>query len=208
MANKEILTRIKHKRDTSLNWTINNPVLLNGEIILVDTAEGRGGLRAKIGDGIKTYTQLPFSDEILRDLINDNKVTIDDALSSTSTNPVQNKVINTAINNLNTLIGDGVKEDMPLYIVGRMTLAASQNGTALEPNELAELLRTKHCYILQPNLGHGGHKDYMGILSCSVYHEVNEVVCVKCYYIDSSGSTGSTGSIGSTQNGRLPSGAI
>lgn len=201
MANKEILTRIKHKRDTSLNWTINNPVLLNGEIILVDTAEGKGELRAKIGDGIKTYTQLPFSDEILRELINDSKVTIDDALSSTSTNPVQNKVINTAINNLNTLIGDAVKEDMPLYIVGRRSLAASQNGTALAPNELAGLLRTKHCYILQSGSGHADSEDYMGVLSYSVYHKDNELACVKCYYIDSSGG------ISSTQNGTPPGGA-
>lgn len=35
-----------------------------------------------------------------------NKTTVDSALSSTSTNPVQNKVVNTAINNLNTLVGD------------------------------------------------------------------------------------------------------
>ena len=197
MANKEILTRIKHKRDTSLNWTINNPVLLNGEIILVDTAEGKGELRAKIGDGIKTYTQLPFSDEVLRGLINDSKVTIDDALSSTSTNPVQNKVINTAINNLNTLIGDAVKEDMPLYI-NRGRLAASPIDAALAPNELAELLRTKHCYILQPG---GAVDDYMEILSCSVYHETNAVVCVICYFIDSGGK------ISSTQNGSHHGGA-
>ena len=198
MANKEILTRIKHKRDTSLNWTINNPVLLNGEIILVDILEGKGGLRAKIGDGIKTYTQLPFSDEILRDLINDNKVTIDDALSSTSTNPVQNKVINTAINNLNTLIGDGVKEDMPLYI-NRGRLAASPIDAALAPNELAELLRTKHCYILESIPGHTGHETYSEILSYSLYRDANGVVCVICYFIDSS-------SISSTQNGTIPGG--
>lgn len=34
------------------------------------------------------------------------KVTVDSALSSTSTNPVQNKVVNTAITNLKTLVGD------------------------------------------------------------------------------------------------------
>lgn len=199
MANKEILTRIKHKRDTSLNWTINNPVLLNGEIILVDTPEGKGELRAKIGDGVKTYTQLPFSDEILRDLINDSKVTIDDALSSTSTNPVQNKVINTAINNLNTLIGDAVKEDMPLYI-NRGKLAASPIDAALAPNELAELLRTKHCYILESIPGHTGYETYSEILSYSLYRDVNGVVCVKCNFISSSG-------ISSTQNGTPPGGA-
>ena len=34
------------------------------------------------------------------------KVTVDSALSSTSTNPVQNKVVNSAISNLSTLVGD------------------------------------------------------------------------------------------------------
>lgn len=34
------------------------------------------------------------------------KVIVDSALSSSSTNPVQNKVVNTAISNLNTLVGD------------------------------------------------------------------------------------------------------
>lgn len=36
----------------------------------------------------------------------DTKVTVDSALSGTSTNPVQNKVVNTAISNLKTLVGD------------------------------------------------------------------------------------------------------
>ena len=35
-----------------------------------------------------------------------NKITVDNALSSTSTNPVQNKAVNTAIINLNNLVGD------------------------------------------------------------------------------------------------------
>ena len=63
----EFNTRIKFKRDTSSNWTSKNPVILNGEIILVDTDSGE--LRAKVGDGSKSYTQLPFSDEVIRSLI-------------------------------------------------------------------------------------------------------------------------------------------
>lgn len=35
-----------------------------------------------------------------------NKTTVDSALSSTSTNPVQNKIVNEAISNLNALVGD------------------------------------------------------------------------------------------------------
>ena len=68
-------TRIKMKKDSEENWNQNNPILLNGEIILIDTDSGE--LRAKVGDGVKTYTQLPFTDEILRNLITgkQNKLT-------------------------------------------------------------------------------------------------------------------------------------
>lgn len=68
----EFDARIKFKRDTSSNWTSNNPKLLNGEIILVDTDSGE--LRAKVGDGVKSYTQLPFSDEVIRNLITEHNV--------------------------------------------------------------------------------------------------------------------------------------
>lgn len=64
MANKTFNTRIKNKRDTSANWTSKDPVLLDGELIIVDTASGE--TRFKIGDGTKKYSQLPFQDEILK----------------------------------------------------------------------------------------------------------------------------------------------
>ena len=53
--------RIQNKRDTAARWENNNPVLLNGELIIVDT--NAGDIRFKIGNGSKTYTQLPFQDE-------------------------------------------------------------------------------------------------------------------------------------------------
>ena len=59
----EYNTRIKHKRDTSANWTAKDPVLLDGEIIIVETANG--GVRKKVGDGTKKYSQLPFDDEAI-----------------------------------------------------------------------------------------------------------------------------------------------
>ena len=73
MANKTFNTRIKHKRDTSANWTSADPVLLNGELIIVDTASGE--MRFKIGDGIKRYSQLPFQDEMLRNSFADTYAT-------------------------------------------------------------------------------------------------------------------------------------
>ena len=71
MATRTVISRIQTKRDTAVNWESNNPVLLNGEEIIVDTNAGE--IRKKIGDGTKTYTQLPFTDETLRNLIS-NKV--------------------------------------------------------------------------------------------------------------------------------------
>ena len=65
----QINTRIRQKRDTAANWTNNNPVLLNGELIVVETSTG--AIRLKVGDGVKTFNQLPFTDEALRALITD-----------------------------------------------------------------------------------------------------------------------------------------
>ena len=76
MANvKSYNTRIKLKRDTSANWTTANPVLLQGEMILVETTSGT--IRRKIGDGTKTYTQLPFDDEAIYDSLGQKAATSD-----------------------------------------------------------------------------------------------------------------------------------
>lgn len=91
MANKIFNTRVKNKRDTEANWESKNPVLLDGEIIVVTTTSG--DTRFKVGDGKKTYKQIPFQDQKTRDLI----PSVDSSLSSTSTNPVQNKIIKTEL---------------------------------------------------------------------------------------------------------------
>lgn len=75
----EFKTRIRNKRDTSANWTAANPILLSGEKIIVDT-EG-GEVREKIGDGVHRYTQLPFTDEKLRTMI-DGKVAVAQGVSN------------------------------------------------------------------------------------------------------------------------------
>ena len=74
MATKQFNSRIQWKKDTSANWTANNPVLLNGEIAIVVTNSGE--TRFKIGDGTSAYTALPFQDEAIRALITavDNKI--------------------------------------------------------------------------------------------------------------------------------------
>lgn len=58
---KTIQATVKNRTDTAANWTQKNPVLAEGEIIVVQTNAGE--TRLKIGDGVKTFTQLPYIDE-------------------------------------------------------------------------------------------------------------------------------------------------
>jgi hypothetical protein len=67
MATKELKARMRNKRDTASNWATNNPMLLNGEVVIVDTSSGE--TRTKTGDGSSRYNALPFDDEIVRNLI-------------------------------------------------------------------------------------------------------------------------------------------
>lgn len=74
MPNKIFNIRLRNKRDTEANWEKKDPLILDGETIVVTTASGE--TRVKIGDGAKNYTQLPFLDEVLKNEIN-NKAAID-----------------------------------------------------------------------------------------------------------------------------------
>ena len=61
MANKTLLAQIKQRSDTAANWTVKNPIISDGELIIVTTNAGEK--RFKVGDGEKTFTQLPYADE-------------------------------------------------------------------------------------------------------------------------------------------------
>lgn len=130
MAEKNLKARIVHKHDIEANWLLATGFTpKQGEIIVYDIDDNYSYERIKIGDGVQNVNNLPFADAHKVDKVsgkglstNDyttteknklagiaegaNKTIVDSALSSTSTNPVQNKVVNTAISNLNTLVGD------------------------------------------------------------------------------------------------------
>lgn len=91
MAEKNIKTRIIHKHDTETNWEkATNFIPKQGEMIVYDIDSTHNYERVKVGDGKTLVSALPFVNE-------ENKITVDSSLSSTSTNPVQNKVVNSAI---------------------------------------------------------------------------------------------------------------
>lgn len=60
MSEINIKSRLKLRKDTEANWEKSNPILLNGEMIIIDTASGE--TKIKIGDGTTPYTKLPFVD--------------------------------------------------------------------------------------------------------------------------------------------------
>lgn len=122
--------RIVNKHDTEANWLkATGFIPKKGELIVYDKDSTYSYERFKIGDGSTVVSSLPFADANKVDKVagkglsaNDyttteknklagiaegaNKTVVDSALSESSTNPVQNKVINAAINDLKYLVGD------------------------------------------------------------------------------------------------------
>lgn len=103
----------KLRRDNDYNYKkIENTFIpLNGEVCLVDTSNC--GLRVKVGDGINTFANLPFSDEdiarnvIIRGYLSDNKFYSDADLTMLIEASV-NKIYIGAKNNI-VYIFDGEK---------------------------------------------------------------------------------------------------
>ena len=56
MADNILKTRIQLRNDTAANWTTHNPVLLAGEVGIE-----RDTNKFKIGDGVKTWSALPYA---------------------------------------------------------------------------------------------------------------------------------------------------
>jgi len=69
MTDRTINATFIPRRDTAANWESENPVLREGEYISVTT--NAGAIRHKVGDGVKTYNQLPFIDEPLYNAMSD-----------------------------------------------------------------------------------------------------------------------------------------
>ena len=108
-----------------------------------------------------------------------NKTVVDSALSASSTNPVQNKVVNTAISNLSGLVGDKkVSEQISTAIAGKAdtdhnhdtVYAAKSHGNhvpATETANNAKFLRNDNTWqtVTPANIGaaassHGTHVTY------------------------------------------------
>ena len=74
---KTLNSKIQVRRDTSVNWATNNPILLPGEIGFDTTIK-----KIKIGDGTSQWNQLPFI-ALTTDII-DRSIAISQNVPSTS----------------------------------------------------------------------------------------------------------------------------
>ena len=79
--------KIRIRRDTTANWAANNPVLALGEIGADMTLH-----RIKVGDGVKTWNELPFSDEDIIDNLTSTRT--DAALSANQGRALKEEIQN------------------------------------------------------------------------------------------------------------------
>ncbi len=63
----ESIIRLRRDNDYNYERIKNTFIPANGEVVLVDTA--KDGLRAKVGNGINTYAELHFTDEDIRNTV-------------------------------------------------------------------------------------------------------------------------------------------
>ncbi len=91
------------KRKSEIDWSSENPVLDDGEIIVVDMDNGE--LRLKVGDGESAFNLLPYIDESITDRLDaiENgavKIEVDTELNKESNNAIANSAVATEIENL------------------------------------------------------------------------------------------------------------
>ena len=129
----EYESRIKLKRDTSANWTEKDPVLLDGEIVIVKTANG--STRKKVGDGTKKYSQLPFDDEEILSAISsksDHSTSVSATLTSSGwSNGSQTLSISNLKSTQNGMIGlaqSATKEQLSAAMEAKLRIAAQTDG--------------------------------------------------------------------------------
>lgn len=167
MANKTLLAQIKQRSDTAANWTAKNPIISDGELIIVTTNAGEK--RFKVGDGEKTFTQLPYADENILSKIKTytagDGISISDTgvISSTGGGSSGNIVINVTTGPLDisthiysncssevsyTLLKTVLEQHMPLEIVMNNNITMPVIETSQDNNSIS-LTGTRTNYYIK-----------------------------------------------------------
>ena len=127
MGEKNLNTILKIRYDTYDNWMSVDPILRQGEIAIVLVESENNDVQpvvlSKTGNGTNKFSLLPWNSANAADVYDwakqANKPTytkeeiglvIDEAMSDTSSNPVQNKVISSSLNKLEQDISKNVSD--------------------------------------------------------------------------------------------------
>jgi hypothetical protein len=78
MAIKNVKMVVKHYRDSLENFDQANPILLNGQIVIIDGEDGQ--LYVKVGDGLTRFKVLPIYELILSSELDNIRTTISSLL--------------------------------------------------------------------------------------------------------------------------------
>ena len=79
----KVYTRVHNQKYTDEQWSELNPVLQNGELVLVSVGDST---RIKMGDGVSDYQSLPFIDSDFRDSVDSNVNTLNSRINNLITN--------------------------------------------------------------------------------------------------------------------------
>lgn len=125
MEEKTIIIRIKNKYDTAENWTKNNPILLAGEFGIESDTN-----RIKIGNGVSTWNDLTY----IASGSEGGAIIVDTTLSSTSSNPLANRIITDKITEIEKELKrlDKVKIETEADFI--------MNGTYIPESDWAEIV--------------------------------------------------------------------
>lgn len=134
---KTLKARLIMRKDTEANFESADPVLWDGEEILVVCADGK--IKRKLGDGVSRYKQLPFSesggsgidiDRILFDgLPYATKTMSSDGKTVTSTDPAGRTLTKTFSNDFKTCTV--VLKDENGVVVGKLVKTFSSDGNTI-----------------------------------------------------------------------------
>ena len=129
----QINRRIRQKKDTAANWTSSNPVILNGELIAVETSNG--AIRLKVGDGVKTFNQLPFLDEVIYNTVDSKIATELSGYATLEQTKVFLVTFTTEVQDGHTVItvDKTIEEIRDTYEAGRMVLGFYVNEGYIFP---------------------------------------------------------------------------
>lgn len=154
------MTRIQMRRDTSTNWSVNNPTPANGEPCYETDTH-----KFKIGDGVTKYTNLPYQG----DRSSGGGATIDDSTTSTTSTWSSSKInseITTDIENLKNTKNDNIFDIGKFTVVGSPTITDDGIASGFSASNYVKVpFATTKPFVIEHTFNTGSFDSSVGTLN-------------------------------------------